>query len=118
MTMVSVWLRDLPESPLDAAAQFYGESAQDIRNEFEAFRDFANYTIVFDPAGHEHRSWRLAAIQELAREFAPGRINAVVGRSDAAVEAALSYLEHAEGVTGQLLDLDDIGAGEVVSSPQ
>jgi hypothetical protein len=118
MAEVSVWFRNLPENPLDAAAHFHTNCAPDIRLEFEGLRDFASYIIVFEPAGHEHRSWRLAVIQELAREFAPGRINAVIGTSDSAVTAALAYLGRAVGITGQLLDLDDTGAGEVlVSAP-
>ena len=71
--------------------------------------------IVFESAGHEHRGWRLAAVQELAREVAPHRINALASDSEPAVASALAYLKIAEGVTGQLLELDDMGAGEVVS---
>ncbi len=71
--------------------------------------------IIFTLADHTHRAWRLAAIQSLAREFAPVRINALASDSEKAIAAALAYLETAKGVTGQLLELDDTGAGEVVS---
>ena len=73
-------------------------------------------TLIFPPADHTHRGWRLAAVQSLAREFAPIRVNAVTSDSEAAIAAALAFLGSAEGITGQLLELDDTGAGEVVSS--
>ena len=72
--------------------------------------------IVFPPADHTHRGWRLAAVQELARKYAPRRINAVASADQAATTAAAEYLAHAPGVTGQLLQLDGNGAGEVLSS--
>ena len=72
--------------------------------------------LIFPSADHTHRSWRLAAVQSLAREYAPVRVNAVSSDSETAIAAALAYLERAEGVTGQLLQLDDRGAGVVVSS--
>ena len=74
-------------------------------------------TLIFPPADHTQRAWRLAAVQSLAREYAPIRVNALASDSEAAIAAALAFLESAEGVTGQLLELDDTGAGEVVSSP-
>ena len=75
------------------------------------------FVLVFAPADHTHRAWRLSAIQSLAREFAPIRVNALASGSEAATAAALVYLETAAGVTGQLLELDDTGAGAVLSSP-
>ena len=76
----------------------------------------AHLTLVFPPADHSHRAWRLAAVQALAREHAPIRVNALASDSAKAIAAALAYLETAGGVTGQLLQLDDTGAGEVVNS--
>ena len=110
-------LEGLPERPLDAAAYFLANCVQDIRRDFDTLSKPSCLTIVLETAGHEHRSWRLAAIQELAREVAPHRINAIASCSEAAVAAARAYLERAEGVTGQLLELDDTGAGEVVTTP-
>ncbi len=72
--------------------------------------------LIFSPADHSHRAWRLAAIQALAREYAPARVNALASDSEKAIAAALDYLQAAGGVTGQLLELDDTGAGEVLSS--
>ena len=70
--------------------------------------------LIFPPADHTHRGWRLAAVQALARESAPLRVNAIAGGSDPAIVAARAYLEQAQGVTGQYLPLDDAGAGPVV----
>jgi hypothetical protein len=72
--------------------------------------------LVFPPADHTHSAWRLAAVESLAREQAPRRVNAVASADEAAIAAALAYLVKAEGVTGQYLPLDSAGAGAVLSS--
>jgi len=72
--------------------------------------------LIFPPADHTHRAWRLAAVQELAREAAPLRVNAVASDDPAAIESALAYIENAPGLTGQYLALDDTGAGAVIPS--
>ena len=105
----------LPDEALAAAAMFHAEVLPDIRARLAAESD--NLTLIFPPADHSHRAWRLAAVQALAREYAPVRVCAVTSNSEAAIAAALAYLATAEGVTGQLLELDDTGAGEVVSLP-
>ena len=71
-------------------------------------------TLVFAPAGHEHRAWRTAAVQTLARNFAPNRINAVASDDEAAVAATHAWLESAPGLTGHYLILDGNGARAVV----
>lgn len=71
-------------------------------------------TLAFAAADYTHSAWRLAAVQSLAREHAPARVNAIAGGSPAAIAAARAYLEAAEGLTGQYLPLDDAGAGPVV----
>ncbi len=96
---------ELPAEPLEAAAQFYAEVLPRIEAEFGQ-----DCVLVFPPADHTHRTWRLAAVQELARKHAPRRVNAVVSEDEAAIEAAGRYLASAPGVTGQLLTLDGNGA--------
>ncbi len=100
----------LPDLPSAAAAAFHRE----ILPQAAALlaEDDTCLTLLFAPADHTHRAWRLAAVQSLAREHAPARVNAIAGGGDTA--AALAYLEAAEGVTGQYLPLDDVGAGAVV----
>jgi hypothetical protein len=72
--------------------------------------------LIFPPADHTHRGWRLAAVQSLARDHAPLRVNALASDDPAAIESALTYLEQAEGLTGQYLTLDSLGAGTVLNS--
>lgn len=102
----------LPESPLDAAGRFHAEVLPQIRD-VAATSD--HVTVAFGPADHTHRSWRLAAVQGLAREFAPVRINAIAAQGEAAILAAESYLARSPGVTGQYLILDADGAGDPLS---
>ena len=102
----------LPEPALAAAAAFHGAVLPGIRAALAA--GTAPLTLVFAPADHTHRGWRLAAIQALAREYAPLRINAVAAADPAAIAAACAYLAAADGVTGQLLPLDSQGASDVI----
>lgn len=97
----------LPGVPSAAAAMFYGEWLARA----QALLSGDSLVLVFPPAGHEHAGWRLSAVQTLARESAPSRVNAVASDDEAATAAALAYLAAAEGVTGQYLPLDSAGAG-------
>ena len=97
--------------PLDAAAEFHARIVPLLR---EAMAGGEAVCVVFDPADHSHRAWRVAAIQGLAREAAPGRINAIAGTQDDACAATLTYLDRASGVTGQYFPLDGQGAGDPV----
>lgn len=108
--MQTVRIDGLPADPLDAAAAFHADHVPALR----AVAD--DLLIVWPLADHTHRGWRLAAVQELARVAAPRRVNAVAGRTDAAISAAARYLAAAPGLTGQVLLLDDEGAGPVVAS--
>ena len=47
-----IFARDLPDVPLDAAAEFY-TLVPGIRDNFKTHPQLT-LTIVFDPAGHEH----------------------------------------------------------------
>ncbi len=97
-----VEISGLPASPVDAATSFYQGFAKEVRGLMA--RD--DVTVVFPAASHSHQAWRLAAIQELAREAAPKRVNGVVGRDGAAVAEVVKYLHDAPGVTGQILEVD------------
>jgi hypothetical protein len=90
----------LPDSPLDAAAEFHETYLAQAR---AALHGADALVLVFPVAPHPHRAWRLAAVQELAREAAPARVNGVEAGGDEAAAAVLSWLEGAPGVTGQLL---------------
>jgi hypothetical protein len=90
----------LPQSPLDAAAEFHAAIVPEVR------AAQGDVVLAFDPADHSHKAWRLAAIQELAREAAPRRVNAVVGVAGPQQDEVLAFLAGAPGVTGQMLQAD------------
>ena len=105
-----------PDGPLDAAKYFHNEILPEVRGaiaETGLYADSAaldpnpaaldSVVLILPAAGHEHRGWRLAAIQELAREAAPKRVNAIVGDDDATIRTASKWLAAAPGITGQLL---------------
>ncbi|MFC0682987.1 MULTISPECIES: Rossmann fold domain-containing protein [Novosphingobium] len=101
----------LAVNPLDAAAQFHAEVLPAAR---AALQGGEELTLVFAPADHTHRGWRLAVVQELARDHAPLRVNALCGGDEQAIVAAADWLGRAPGVTGQYLPLDAKGAGALV----
>lgn len=103
----------LPDLPSAAAAVFHGEWLPRVQAELAADEELM---LVFPPADHTHATWRLAAVQVLAREAAPLRINAVASDDPAAIAAALTYLAQTGGVTGQYLPLDSVGAGNPLSA--
>jgi hypothetical protein len=96
-------IEGLPEPALDAAAQFHQRDLPRVR---AALSDTDALALVFPPAPYDHRAWRLAAVQDLAREAAPRRVNAVAGDDEQAIGEALAWLEQAPGITGQLLAVD------------
>ena len=109
--MARLQVPPLPDLPSAAAAAFHRDVMPEAGLQL---RNADCLTLMFSPADHTHRGWRLAAVQSLAREHAPARVNAIAGGGAAAVATALAYLEAAGGVTGQYLPLDDAGAGTVV----
>jgi hypothetical protein len=104
---------DLPEEALAASVEFHARVLPGVLRVLA--EQPAELTLVFAPADYTHRGWRLAAVQQLARENAPVRVNALASDDELAIAAAHAYLGRAEGVTGQLLPLDGAGAGEVVT---
>jgi len=98
----------LPAEAVAAAAVFYGHHVQRVLVAARGLRDIADgaVLIVLPPADEAHREWRLAAVQSLAREAAPVRVNAVAGDGDEAIAAAHDWLATAPGITGQLFALD------------
>lgn len=111
--MRQVEVGPLPDEPLAAASAFYATVLPLIIHD-----SATNIVLVFHPADHTHRAWRLAAMQELARAQAPRRVNAVASNDPAAIAATLAYLAKADGVTGQYLPLtgsgDSNGSGKVL----
>lgn len=106
----------LDQDPGAAAAQFYSQHLSLIVAQLAAVQE--PLTILFPQTDYTHAAWRLAAVQTLARQAAPQRVNAVAGGGQAARQAAVRYLAAADGVTGQVLQLDDAGAAAVVEPAQ
>ena len=104
----------LPDDPLAAAAAFHGEWVARILAAVDAGADIV--TLVLAPAPFAHAGWRKAAVQMLARERTPARINAIAGDNEADIAATAAFIETAAGLTGQYLELDGHGAGPVVWS--
>lgn len=105
-------LGPLSADALEAAADFHARLLPAIEATLLGGAD--PLTLVFLPAGHEHRAWRLAAVQGVARRFAPSRVNALESDDRAAIAAAQAWLDDAGGVTGQLLPLNGTGAEPVL----
>ncbi|MFM5948982.1 MAG: Rossmann fold domain-containing protein [Novosphingobium sp.] len=110
--MLRIDVTGLPDLPSAAAAVFHREWL----GRAQAALNGDDVALVFAPADHTHSGWRLAAVQMLAREHAPRRVNAVASADPAGIAAALEYLGAADGITGQYLPLDSAGAGAVVST--
>ncbi len=98
----------LPAAPLDAAAAFHRDVVPAIR----ANSAVQALALIFPPAGHDHQGWRLAAVQGLARELAPARVNGIAGANEAAIAETVAFLVHAPGITGQLLEVDGNSAAK------
>jgi hypothetical protein len=90
----------LPESALDASSLFHREWLPQAREALDAREALV---MVFAEAPYDHRGWRLAAVQDLARQAAPGRVNAVVGSDGQATAETIEWLARSPGITGQLL---------------
>jgi hypothetical protein len=109
--MIAVRIEGLSADPLEAARAFHAGKVDRLLSAGD------DVLLIFSPADQTHRGWRLAAVQMLARKLAPHLINAVATDSEAAISAAAEFLDRAPGLTGQLLVLDDAGAGPVLSPP-
>ncbi len=99
--LVRIAARGLPTAPLDAAAAFHARVLPQARR-----ATGSDMLLLFDPADHSHETWRRGAVEELAREAAPCRVNGAVGGSADGVESLCDYLNNAPGVTGQVFALD------------
>lgn len=100
----------LPADALDAAQVFYAEWVPKARLSLQT--DASSLALVTKTADLAHEGWIRSAVQELARAFSVKRVNALIGGDDAAIAAALAYLERAPGVTGQCFQLDSASVEE------
>ena len=105
MTSCRIAIGPLPSAPLDAARAFFADELDAIRRRADAAPN--DIVLVFGEADHPHEGWRRAAVQELARERAPQRVNAIASADEDAIAEASAYLSDAPGVTGQYIPLQD-----------
>jgi hypothetical protein len=112
--MEAVRVAGLPDEPLAAAARFYTDHLPAIEQALAGRTE--DLVIIFAPADHTHRGWRLAAVQQLARDHAPVRVNAIAADEEQVIAAGLAYLGTAPGITGQYLPLDGMGASALLSA--
>jgi hypothetical protein len=96
-------VESLPEAALDAASVFHADWLAKVR---EALAAIDSLALVFPAATYDHRGWRLAVVQNLAREVAPRRVNGIAGADESAIAGAIDWLAQAPGITGQLLAVD------------
>ena len=93
----------LPEAPLDAAAAFHRTHLDRARERLQGEADAL--AVILPPAPTDHDDWRRALARDLARAYAPKRINVVGGEEGEALSSMLAYLRDAPGITGQYLPL-------------
>lgn len=94
----------LADRPSEAARQFYQHHWLGLR---EAIEQSAEALAILLPAAAvAHDDWRRAMVRDLARAYAPKRINAIGGGSPEARAAALDFVDKAPGVTGQYFPLE------------
>ena len=115
MTQMVLAMFDLPDGPLDAAAHFLAEQVPMARELLDGTaqlpgpglpKDLEALAFIFPSAAKDHHGWRVAAIQALAREATPKRVNGVVGDDLEAIAEVTDWLANAPGITGQLLAVD------------
>jgi hypothetical protein len=97
---------DLPPGSLDAHAALMRDHVPAIRTVLDDQLTQA-LAVVLPPAGSDHTAARRALAGDLAREYAPRRVNLVAGLPGEALATALGYLRDAPGVTGQYIELHD-----------
>lgn len=91
----------LPDCEIEAAASFHTHWLEAARAALSDETD--SLVIVLSSAPTSHDDWRRTVARDLARAHAPKRVNIVSAPDAATLDAMLSYLMDAPGVTGQYL---------------
>lgn len=105
MTQAVLSIESLPENAVDAASRFHAEFLKLVRELLDGGP--GALAIVLPPAPRDHDDWRRAMARDLARAFAPKRVNVTSGADQTAIEAMLAYLRDAPGITGHYLPAHD-----------
>lgn len=96
----------LPASGLTASALFASDHLSEARAILSA-TDTSALAIHLPSAGPDHDDWRTAVARDLARAYAPKRVNVIGAAVGACLDDLLVYLENAPGVTGQYCQTHD-----------
>lgn len=105
MVQAELRVEVLPPAPLDAAAEFHRAQLDHARELITGENDSLAIILPAAPKGHD--DWRRALARDLARAYAPKRVNVLGGSDAAAISDMLAYLRDAPGITGQYLPLHD-----------
>ncbi|MCK0128806.1 Rossmann fold domain-containing protein [Erythrobacter sp. F6033] len=97
---VLLTVESLPDSGIAASAEFFGKHLEHARIKL-ADQGTTALAIVLPAADSAHDDWRRSLAADLAREYAPKRVNIVGVASESAARGIIEYLEDAPGVTGQ-----------------
>ena len=103
MSQATLRIDALPAGALEASATFHREWLEQAQAILGG--DCAALAIIVPAAPYDHADWRRAAVRDLARAWAPRRVNMVAGDDAAAIAETLAFLASAPGVTGQLLQV-------------
>ncbi|MEM6827635.1 MAG: Rossmann fold domain-containing protein [Pseudomonadota bacterium] len=93
-------------NPLEAHAAFMQIDLASVKSELEV-DGVSSLTVVLPPAPSEHDAWRQAIAGDLAREYAPKRVNIAAGKKGEALDTVLTFLRDAPGVTGHYVQAHD-----------
>ncbi|MEP5937407.1 MAG: Rossmann fold domain-containing protein [Erythrobacter sp.] len=105
MDQAVLTIESLPPAPIDAASRFHDEFIPQARQLLDG--DFGALAIVLPLAASDHDDWRRAIARDLARAFAPKRVNVTSASAQGAIAPMLAYLRDAPGVTGQYLAMHE-----------
>ncbi len=100
--METVRCSDLGDDAVAAAERFRTSYVPQVIARLKRGEDIA---VVLLHASPDHADWRRATVRDLARAYAPARVNFTTASDVAREDRMLAYLAAAAGVTGQYLPL-------------
>ena len=105
-TQAILLVEALPDSPIEASASFHRDVLPQVRRKLEE-QGVEALVLVLPRATRDHDDWRRAVVRDLARAFAPKRVNLIAADAGGRREDMLEYLGGAPGITGQYLPAHD-----------
>ncbi|MEL7190152.1 MAG: Rossmann fold domain-containing protein, partial [Pseudomonadota bacterium] len=96
----------LPDKSLDANQTFVLQHLDTVTRVLEEGQAAA-LAMLLPVAGPDHDDWREALALDLARKYAPIRVNVVAASDQSSADETLAYLRDAPGVTGQYLKVHE-----------